>query len=294
MKKLLMGIFGLTLLLPLGVFAEVADIDSVEEGNNSANAEVTVGNVAVPVYSVELTWMNLSFDWVYDSENNTYGWVSTPSCEGYPPYGEGINIETDIREALASGKKLYTNNTCTNQIYEYDETVEEYYYSYTVPTMIEIVDRSENGAIQPSITWNSTDEYSYVNGKFSYYGNHIECAVVNDEDESEYLITKNITIYDDNNCNNIAENVQEYIENKYYVFKTVGTDYTTPIEMTSDLIPLEARTGEMGYVYTEFDSPYHWSMYVIELDLENKEQPTTTPTAGDTLGTITVSIRAAE
>jgi len=64
--------------------------------------------------------------------------------------------------------------------------------------------------------------------------------------------------------------------------------------MTSDLIPLEARTGEMGYVYTEFDSPYHWSMYVIELDLENKEQPTTTPTAGDTLGTITVSIRAAE
>jgi len=35
-------------------------------------------------------------------------------------------------------------------------------------------------------------------------------------------------------------------------------------------------------------------MYVIELDLENKEQPTTTPTAGDTLGTITVSIRAAE
>ncbi len=79
-NKLIKGLFGLGLglsafAITIGVNALTTEnITSVEEGSNSVDASVTVGNVETPVYEVEITWDGLTFDWSYNEYQQTFMW----------------------------------------------------------------------------------------------------------------------------------------------------------------------------------------------------------------------------
>ena len=63
-KNLLVGIIGLSALalFTTNVNAETIDLENVSETGKS----VIVGEVDVPVYSVDITWGDLTYDWKYD------------------------------------------------------------------------------------------------------------------------------------------------------------------------------------------------------------------------------------
>lgn len=292
MKKLLILIFSLTLLLPFTVNAEEGDgydweIDSVEEGSNSASATVTIGSVAVPVYNVDMVWENPSFDWTYNEETKKFGWTPTPYCSSHT-----IESEEQLQDMLSSGVELYTDNSCSTEASSYDETVtyyekfeREYYY-------FGIEDTSENGEIVPSIKWTPSEEYNYVEGKFSYSYEKPVCKVIEEEDlglsSDKYEL---VTVYSDASCSTVVdtENV-EFEPNTYYALYS-EREFK---ELTSEEIPEVARDSYIGTPFYEINQAEKQWAYGLILELENKETPTTTPTAGDTLGTIKVTIRARE
>lgn len=74
-SKLLLGLFGIGVLSSV-MTVNAQSLDSVEEGSNSAQSSVTVGEVELPVYSVDINWENLQFDWSYNSETAEYEWIA--------------------------------------------------------------------------------------------------------------------------------------------------------------------------------------------------------------------------
>ena len=96
------------------------------------------------------------------------------------------------------------------------------------------------------------------------------------------------TIYTNESCTNeLEDRTVEYEENKYYGMLLNFEEK----ELTGEELPDSARKAGAGDAWG-FAGPA--TQYNLGLTLSNKEKPTTTPTAGDTLGTITISIRAAE
>ena len=71
-KNLLMGMVGLgaMALCITGVKAETLDLTNISETGQS----VTVGEVDVPVYSVDITWGDLTYDYKYNNETGNYYW----------------------------------------------------------------------------------------------------------------------------------------------------------------------------------------------------------------------------
>ena len=283
MKKLLMGIFGLTLLLPLGVFAESETLNSVE-GNNSADVSVTIGTVEVPTYTVYINWDAPTFNWTYNKKTGTYNWTYPPRCV---VYDSEYHTEPDY---------YYEDNECSNVAFEGGLVVEEeetYYVFEEVEGMhVMIEDYSENSRIVPSVKWTSDDKYNYVEGKFTYLDEEPLCHILDNtfSDNWNYY-TINYTIYTNNSCTTkLYDTSVEYEENKYYaLFKNCVEK-----ELASEELPDSARKSQSGEGFWHDGSLKGRNTYDLYLQLENKTESTTTPKAGDTLGTITISIRAAE
>ena len=96
MKKiLLMGIisFGALTLCLKGVKAETLDLTNVSETGQS----VTVGEVDVPVYSVDITWGNMTFDYKYNNETGQYYWKTKEDSQEYDMTPGHILIEDNSK-----------------------------------------------------------------------------------------------------------------------------------------------------------------------------------------------------
>lgn len=283
-SKLFKAVFGISLFaLALNVNANT--INSVTDGSNTTDATVTVGEVEVPVYEVNVLWDNLTFDWKYDIETEKFGWKPADVCEEVPDYL--------IEEAV-----LYADNNCQTKPTEIN--VGETYYRL-VPresVSISIEDYSSNGSVVPSINWNASNDYQDVVGKFQYRGEKT-CVVIEDQDMFDAAIyfptvTGESRFFSDSNCSSrLEENPTKFEENKYYV-------YVYPFEtVTGGELPESAEVFERNYEFNEYN------MFVWMGDIGGERLPktvkgvkfkleggTTTPTAGDEIGTITVSIRA--
>ena len=285
MKKLIMGILGLMLLLPIGVDAsgpklEWEIINSITEGDNSIDASVTVGEVDVPVYSVQISWQNFRFEWKYDKKLNSYGWKAAEICQP-------LNITTsESFDEFSADRIIYTDNACMTETTSYDESITEYYYRLDDFSLTDdngayilITDQTENGSITPSLTWNATEDYGYVEGKFSYFLRRENvCKPATKEDIETFSF-----VYSDNECKTewIDADTIEYEEGKYFVVTEVR-DYTL---LTTPTVPSAARVeNDNSGIRT----------YELVLQLENKVQPQKTPTTGEKIGTVTISISANE
>lgn len=282
-KKLFKILTGLCIFaFAITVNAEVQDsatINSTETDKNFTDATVTVGTVEAPVYEVAVIWNDLTFNWVYDSETNDFGWKPVPIC-----YNIGA-AEENVKDALDNGKKVFTNNTCTERAYSYNSDATEYYVlEDRTTTTIGIEDMSQNGQIVPSIEWNADEKYEDVTANFSYTGEG--CVVLPSEAAFNYAKELGKQLYNGATCETTV-NSEGFIQNNYYVMAN------TTLPLTGKEIPDNGRqsaAGSMGvdgisFPPTEFPRTH----YYVHLALEGGS---TTPTTGDAIGTITVSIRA--
>lgn len=282
-KKLFKILTGLCIFaFAITVNAEVQDsttINSTETDKNFTDATVTVGTVEAPVYEVAVIWNDLTFNWVYDSETNDFGWKPVPIC-----YNIGA-AEENVKDALDNGKKVFTNNTCTERASSYNSDATEYYVlEDRTTTTIGIEDISENGQIVPSIEWNADEKYKDVTANFTYTGEG--CVLVPSEAAFNYVKEQGQPLYNGDTCET-SINAEGFINDMYYV-KSI-----TSMPLTGNEIPDNGRqsgAGSMGVDGITFPPVgFTRNYYFVHLALEGGS---TIPTTGDAIGTITVSIRA--
>ena len=295
-----LGLGLLAFVLTTGVYAQT--INSMEEGNNSTNANVTVGNVEVPVYMAELWWDSLTFDWTYDEHTKTFDWKAETLCEQFVGIKEEIEDEINGEGSIYISD-LYTDSTCSTKADTYDESIQQYYYLNDRNfASIGIRDYSEKGVIVPSIEWNSSEKYSNVIGKI-FYMNYSQpvCSNIDSEDMLNYALENDVTLYNDNVCSIVFDNANvTYEEGKYYAF--VNIEAMKILE--GNEIPDEARRAAAGmlfdYRFTEMETKFYeeehfWlrkEIYDLKFYIENdSKKEIIIPTQGDVIGTITVTFR---
>lgn len=265
-RNLILGLIGCGLLFTQVVKAETLDLTNISETGQN----VVVGEVETPVYSVDITWGDMTFDYVYNEATQEFEWQEQITCTKI----------SEQQKDYYQNLKIFTNSTCTSLLvnkddYTFDDLVySEYYYSSSSEGagQISILDNSENGGIIPSLYWESSEKYNYVNGKFQYIGPM--CGLVS---ESDFDYVKN-NLYTDSSCT--IKNTNDnpiYGEMSYYTF--IGDGY---IDMNYGVIP-EGTSG-IG------NGNYYYEARIRLLNDYSKE--ITTPVKGDTIGRITVSIEA--
>ena len=274
-KKLLFSILCLGLLLPIGVKAEGAQSETA-----------IVGNVEVPTYSISMSWGDLTFDWVYDSDSNTFGWKPGDHCVHNFVYSQ---------EELDKYKgRVYTDSECSKPA---TEELSEEIGNYWVllereEAEIVIIDGSTNGKIVPSIEWKPEDKYKETNAEFRYIAK--SCEMINSQEVFE--LAKEKAIYSDANCSSQLETVPEYEKGKYYTYAYKKNNLTTEeiqesgrTRASRNNIPEEEPCADGLCFYPNNESDQE--RYFVSLKLVDGS---TTPTTADEIGTITVKIKAAE
>ena len=145
--------------LPLSVNAE-----EVKPSDFNEEKTVVVGDVDVTVYSVDIEWGDLSYDWKYDKETNSFGFKAPLGCNGYVASSEEA-IE-NFESWVSGGQKMYSDNTCTTLHTGEFEIGNTYYQTSKVGGKIRVVDNSVNGKIKAKVGFTPASSYDWVIGKF--------------------------------------------------------------------------------------------------------------------------------
>ncbi len=257
---------------------ECVEVESVEAGSNSTDINVIVGDVATPIYSVDIEWDDLKFDYIYDYIENRYLFVPEKTCQQYSVDQEkyGQMVFDDSKDEYGNSFYLYTNDSCTERALGGGGNYEPgkiYYAIYPKRNGISIVDKSVGGAIAPSVTFKPEAKYSKINGKFKYLA-PICRYVTEDEWNNKYAIP---TIYSDSECSEkVDKDSTQFEANKYY------TNDLTYKDLAGSSLPDEARAMLESYGYT----------YDLLFNVENDSDLNLKPVSEEKIGTITVSISA--
>lgn len=274
-KNLLVGLIGLGVftVFAANVKAETVNLDNISETGKN----VIVGDVTAPVYSVDIEWGDMTFDYKYDDVNEQYYWREKIECEKLVA---GLESNFNNNEL-----DLYYDNACENEMpaenFDFDTALTiEAYYARTVGGMISIHDSSQNGSIIPSISWTSESNYDFVDANFYYEGPVNRCASIEDEFDFNNTVNAGFKLYTDSNCTLSEENDSPAFESgKYYHLDTgAGWHKMTGNILTEDM----AMSGDP--LFTD---------YLLKVELVNNPEKTIkTPVKGDNIGTITISIDA--
>lgn len=154
------------LLLLAAIFALPLCVSAEEAKPSDFNDEqtVVVGEVDTTVYSVDIEWGDLSYDWKYDKGTNSFGFKSPLACQGIlanANYGLGR-----LQEAVEEGYKVYDDNQCSTP--HTGDFVEGnvYYAQNGIYSSIRVLDNSINGRIKAKVEFNPSSSYNWVIGKF--------------------------------------------------------------------------------------------------------------------------------
>ncbi len=153
-KTLICGMASLAIVATpvFSAFADEPSSGNAETGYSTHSHDVTVGEVDETVYSVDFSWDDLIFDWKYDEQKNDFG---------FKPHWECTDDEAGV-----GGFALYTDDACTAQ-YTGDLIDTSGLYRKSPSSSIRVYDQSVNGRIMASVSFNPTDKYSWVIGKFA-------------------------------------------------------------------------------------------------------------------------------
>ena len=294
MKKLFNYFMVAALMLTLNVALVSAD-DSVEvtEGGDT-DATVTVGDVDVPVYNVIISWYNFTFDWKYDSTTNQHGWRTHGTCTAYDTTNTASVLAEDPN--FFNYYSFFEDNACTRPIsgQEVAEAMQTgaifYYYVYESPHAGEglgyiiIEDMSEAGYAAPSLSWTPESKYDFTTASFTYEKVVPVCEEI-DLATFDY-VTEAYATSDCTGEKVSTANPQEGA--KFYEFLHGRQD----IQYTGGEIPFDARSSVVGGGIYDPNLNNTWKTnYDIHLELGVDTTKTiTTPTANDTIGTVTITI----
>ncbi len=163
MKKVLTcGVASLALAtIPvLSVFAEAPQSGNSETGYFVGSKNTTVGDVDETIYSVDITWGDMAFDWKYDETKNTYDFKPHFGCEGYT----ASSADDSFLNAALNGGQLYSDNTCSTLQTEALVSGRTYYQKSEVGGRISVKDMSENGKVKAYAGFVAADDYNWVVG----------------------------------------------------------------------------------------------------------------------------------
>ena len=262
-RNLLMGIIGCGLLFIQTVKAETVNFPEVTETGKN----VVVGEVETPVYSVDITWGNMEFDYVYNEVTGKYEWKSELTCE---------KLESWDKDTYNLGwNDIYSDESCTNSATysSFEEALDSNAYKGydDISSSIVITDNSVRGHVAPKLYWTSESDYDYVIGEF--YGDGFECGLI-EEDKFPYY--KDFAIYSDAAC-------EVSVIDQNPVFGNMP--YYGPMTSYKNIQYGEILKSTLG------DQDH--STYVTYLRLKNDTtKEITTPKSGDTIGRVTIIFEA--
>jgi hypothetical protein len=248
-------------------------------GNGETEAEVTVGSVAVPVYSVEITWDNFVFDWKYDNNNNNFYWGNHGYCTAATSLNEVPGEHEGQRYGFVYENTFYSNDTCTTEISDKDALLDSleagnataYYVSVDTEATINVYDTSTNGYVTVGFDWEAESKYNFTTANFKYYKDVESCVAIPTANVDEYGAFTN------SNCSGertLVANAPEGTQFYEYDIQWTATAFQSEL-------PLEAGTP----------AGYGIEGYTVGMTLDvDRTKTITTPTAGDKIGTLTISI----
>ena len=169
-KQLLAGAASLVFAVTpvLSTFAEAPQAGTAD-GYFTGSKDVTVGQVDETVYSVDIDWGDMAFDWKYDWKTNEHNFQPKMVCTSGGVYDEEHFI------AYRDSFGLYTG-LCETPVSATDEFAVETTYSYYSYDTIRVKDYTANGRLKVSASFASTDDYEWVTGKIGDWSTHCSKA----------------------------------------------------------------------------------------------------------------------
>lgn len=314
-NKLIKGVFGLIIgLSSIAIIAPVSaeSLDSIEEGNNSVNVNVTVGKVEVPVYDVEIQWDSLKYDWKYDEETRSFKWTPTYRTHCF----ETHFYDTDEQFWSDNYRgRVYTDDTCQVKLSE-DATFQDIlngqnngtqYYIESEPFAndeIRIYNYSSNTKdIGASLRWNSTNNYKWTTAEFVNSYSISVCKEITSSEMFEQVYS--FGLFNDSTCdyNNMASSDASYGDGNTYYFSTyeTGTVVLPDGELTLENI---GGVGVGGMWCNPEDDDYEECLleherldrykygYSVRLGLKvDSSKEIITPTLNEVIGSVTITIK---
>ncbi len=135
---------------------------------DSQSHDVTVGDVDETVYSVDINWGDLSFDWKYDEETNSFDFEAPLGCistEGLP-YWSGMDSTQFLQDAHGLAL-VFADENCTTPYYG-DLSSGTTYMKIHPKNRIIVLDYSTNGSVSATMSFAAESNYDWVEGKTAF------------------------------------------------------------------------------------------------------------------------------
>lgn len=134
------------------------------EGTGSQTRDVTVGEVDETVYSVDIDWGDMTFDWKYDYSANTFSFANTITCSELALVGSSGGEEVQVPSSYFD-YDLFQDNACTEPATApYSAPL---YANLPSLSTIDVTDSTVNGRVKARANFSPEDNYSWVTGRFS-------------------------------------------------------------------------------------------------------------------------------
>lgn len=159
-KSLILGTAVVALVAAMApAFSASAASENATIGNSTKN--VAVGEVDDTVYSVEIDWDDLVFDWEYNLSNNDFAFLGNEKCRY-------VGIKDNYPYLLYRGK-LFSDHACSQVVDEgsFSEEGSDYYGLMPGPFEIKLYDDSVNGKVKATASFAAEEKYSWVKGVFT-------------------------------------------------------------------------------------------------------------------------------
>lgn len=162
-KSLICGAASLVMAAaPMFAFAEAPQAGTAD-GYMEGTHDVTVGEVDEPLYSVDINWGDLSFDWKYNKTTNDFSFKAYSDCYETAIMPDG----REWIEQQQANNVLFSNDACTEPYTGNIQDGTTYYYTEELlGRNITLVDWSVNGKIRADISFATENKYSWVTGLF--------------------------------------------------------------------------------------------------------------------------------
>ena len=130
----------------------------------TSTKNVTVGDVDEPIYSVEIHWSDMKFDWKYDEYYKYFKFTPNYACTP-------VTIDSARAAELNSKSSaylnlfgLFTNSNCNVRNTETNYVSGNTYYEMSGGNDISVIDTSVNGKVKAKATFVPSTKYNWVNG----------------------------------------------------------------------------------------------------------------------------------
>ena len=168
-----------------GLAMPLANTFALDPG--SYTQEVTVGEVDETIYSVDINWGDMTFDWKYDAEANEFNFQPHKKCMPIANNDSTASVLTALQEQ----GRLYNDLTSCETLATNPLDAEMYAY-LTPDGGIGVYDSSTNGKLKTKLSFTASEKYDWVTGKFGTWSTFGDLFL---GDPDEYLSSSNNTSY---------------------------------------------------------------------------------------------------